>query len=66
MDELAAYGNTQGGLDTGGTAAQGGSTANQSGSDSGGPKLPTFTRGSGTGNTRPRNNGNGPRPRGNW
>jgi len=64
MDELAAYGNTQGGLDTGGTGAQGGSTENQSGSDSGGPNRPTYTRGSGSGNTRPRNNGNNPRPRG--
>ena len=39
---LNAYGNTGGGQDTGGTAASGGSTSNQSGSDSGsaGPQFP--------------------------
>jgi hypothetical protein len=39
---LNVYGNTGGGQDTGGTAASGGSTSNQSGSDSGsaGPQFP--------------------------
>lgn len=61
MDQLAAYGNTEGGLDTGGTAAQGGSTANQSGSDSGSPNRPTFPRGGGSSNTRPPSGGFRPR-----
>ena len=61
MDQLAAYGNTEGGLDTGGTAAQGGSTGNQSGSDSGGPNRPTFPRGGGGSNTRPPLGGSRPR-----
>jgi hypothetical protein len=39
---LNVYGNTRGGLDDGGSAASGGSTSNQSGSDSGsaGPQFP--------------------------
>jgi len=61
MDQLAAYGNTEGGLDTGGTAAKGGSTANQSGSDSGSPNRPTFPRGGGSSNTRPPSGGFRPR-----
>jgi hypothetical protein len=52
---LNVYGNTRGGLDDGGSAASGGSTSNQSGSDSGSPQPqfpPIPPRNSG-GTTRP-------------
>lgn len=60
---LNVYGNTRGGLNDGGSAAQGGSTVNQSGSDSGSASRPRpqFPTGGGS-NTRPPS-GNPPRGR---